>query len=128
MDLGLPGMSGIDAARALKQNPTTARIPIIGQSAWDHRLWKKVALEAGMVEYIQKPFRPERLKDAIERFITHNVQHSEHGEKVPWLKRALFLVVVSVIALFTGVYLLRSGLTACRCGRYHYGSGDWLDA
>ena len=83
MDLGLPGMSGIDTAKALKQNPTTARIPIIGQSAWDHKLWKKVALEAGMVEYIQKPFRPETLKDAIERFIISNVQATEHREKVP---------------------------------------------
>jgi CheY-like chemotaxis protein len=73
MDLGLPGMDGIGIARALKQNPTTARIPIIGQSAWDQKLWKKVALEAGMVEYIQKPFLPNVLKDAIEKFITPNI-------------------------------------------------------
>ena len=66
MDLAMPGMGGIDVARALKLNPTTARIPIIAQSAWDHKLWKKAALEAGMVEYLQKPFLPNVLKDAIE--------------------------------------------------------------
>jgi CheY-like chemotaxis protein len=67
MDLGLPQMSGVDATRALKQNRTSARIPVIGQSACDHKLWKKAAVDAGMVEYIQKPFGAETLKAAIER-------------------------------------------------------------
>jgi len=28
MDLGLPGMSGVDAGKILKENPSTAHIPI----------------------------------------------------------------------------------------------------
>jgi CheY-like chemotaxis protein len=40
MDLDLPGISGIDAAKAVKENPNTAHIPIVAQSAWSSRQWK----------------------------------------------------------------------------------------
>jgi CheY-like chemotaxis protein len=78
MDIALPEMNGIDAARALKENPVTADIPIIALSASDQKLWKKVALQAGMVEYIQKPFFPNVLKDAIERVLRLISQETDH--------------------------------------------------
>lgn len=33
MDLGLPDMTGVDAAKTLKENPSTAHIPIIAHTA-----------------------------------------------------------------------------------------------
>ena len=53
MDLGLPGMSGIDAAKALKKNLITAQIPIIAHSAWSPSQGKEAALKAGMVDYLE---------------------------------------------------------------------------
>ena len=69
MDLGLPGMSGIDAAKAIKENLTTAHIPIIAHSAWSPSRWKEEVLKVGMVDYLEKPVSPELMKTTIEKFI-----------------------------------------------------------
>ena len=69
MDLDLPEISGIDAARAVKENPETAHIPIIAQTAWSSRQWKSKVLQVGMVGYLEKPVSLELIKATIERFI-----------------------------------------------------------
>jgi two-component system, cell cycle response regulator DivK len=40
MDVDLPDISGIGAARAVKSNPRTAHIPIIAQTGWGSSRWK----------------------------------------------------------------------------------------
>ena len=69
MDLDLPDISGIDAAKAVKDNPNTAHIPIVAQSAWRSRQWKGKVLRIGMVDYLEKPVSMELMKATIERFI-----------------------------------------------------------
>ena len=69
MDLAMPGMTGIDVAKKLKQDPNTAHIPIIAYTAWDGDRWRNPALNAGMVGYLVKPVTPERLKSTIEKFM-----------------------------------------------------------
>jgi two-component system cell cycle response regulator DivK len=69
MDLDLPDISGIDAAKAVKENPNTAHIPIVAQSAWSSRQWKGKVLRIGMVDYLEKPISMELMKATIERFI-----------------------------------------------------------
>jgi len=69
MDLDLPDISGIDAAKAVKENPNTAHIPIIAQTAWSWRQWKGKVLKAGMVDYLEKPVSIDLMKATIERFI-----------------------------------------------------------
>ena len=80
MDLGLPGMSGIDAARVIKNNPIVARIPIIAHSAWSPSQWKEEALKAGMVEYLEKPTSRELMKATIEKFLLHEEKQSSEKE------------------------------------------------
>jgi CheY-like chemotaxis protein len=69
MDLDLPDISGIDAARAVKENANTAHIPIIAQTAWSSRQWKGKVLKVGMVDYLEKPVSMELMKATIEKFI-----------------------------------------------------------
>jgi CheY-like chemotaxis protein len=69
MDLDLPDISGIDAAKAIKKNPEMARIPIIAQTAWSARQWKSKVLQIGMMDYLEKPVSLEVIKATIERFI-----------------------------------------------------------
>jgi two-component system, cell cycle response regulator DivK len=69
MDLDLPDITGIDAAKAIRKTSTTARIPIIACSAWTARALKEEALHAGMVDYLQKPIPSEVIKAKIEEFI-----------------------------------------------------------
>ncbi len=69
MDLDLPDISGIDAAKAVKENPNTAHIPIVAQTAWSSRQWKGKVLKIGMVDYLEKPVSMELIKATIEKFI-----------------------------------------------------------
>jgi len=69
MDLDLPDISGIDAAKAVKENPNTAHIPIVAQTAWSSRQWKGKVLKIGMVDYLEKPVSMELMKSTIEKFI-----------------------------------------------------------
>jgi CheY-like chemotaxis protein len=69
MDLGLPDITGVDAAKTLKGNPSTAHIPIIAHSAWTKIQWQQAALNAGMVKYLEKPVAKEVMKETIAQFI-----------------------------------------------------------
>jgi len=72
MDLGLPGINGIEATARLKQNPKTAKIPVIALTAWQEQDFRDKALKAGVVEYLSKPTPPRILKEALERFLPAN--------------------------------------------------------
>lgn len=56
MDVGLPVMDGITATRALKADPRTSAIPIIMLTARSSTQDVVRGLEAGVQEYLAKPF------------------------------------------------------------------------
>jgi CheY-like chemotaxis protein len=61
MDLELPVLSGWDAARRLKGQPETAKIPIVALSAHALAGTREGALAAGCDEYDTKPIDFDRL-------------------------------------------------------------------
>lgn len=69
LDLGLPDMSGIEAGRAIRNNPQSAHIPIIACSASLQPEDREEALRGGMVDYLLKPISISLLKAKIETFI-----------------------------------------------------------
>jgi CheY-like chemotaxis protein len=69
MDLGLPGMNGIEVTAKLKENSKTANIPVVAHTAWSVEDYKKQAQKAGMAAYLTKPTSPQVLKRVIERFL-----------------------------------------------------------
>lgn len=75
LDLGLPGMSGIDVIRAVR---TWSRIPIIVLSARDAERDKIEALDAGADDYVAKPFGMgellARLRAALRRSVPADEQ------------------------------------------------------
>jgi putative two-component system response regulator len=61
LDIGMPGLDGLQVTRALRRSPTTALLPIILVTARG-RLEDKVAgLDAGASDFITKPFEPAEL-------------------------------------------------------------------
>ncbi|MBK7660753.1 MAG: response regulator [Betaproteobacteria bacterium] len=66
MDINLPGISGIEAMKVLRAEPSTAHIPIIALSAnaVPHDIQK--ALEAGFFDYLTKPIKVSRFMDALD--------------------------------------------------------------
>ncbi len=72
MDLGLPGIDGIEATAAIKQRPDTAGIPIVALSARSEETWKERALDAGMTDYLSKPAPPAAIKETIEKLLNED--------------------------------------------------------
>jgi len=58
LDLGLPGLDGLDVTRELRK---THNIPIIMLTARGEESDKLVGLELGADDYITKPFSPKEL-------------------------------------------------------------------
>ena len=65
MDINMPGLSGIDAARKIKKNKKTNDIPIIMVSGSAQYEEVERALEAGADDYILKPYDIQQLLDII---------------------------------------------------------------
>ena len=71
LDWMMPGMNGVEFARRLRKDETTADIPIIMLTAKGDEDNKIKGLEAGVDDYITKPFSPRelvaRLQDVLRR-------------------------------------------------------------
>ena len=69
MDVTMPGTSGWNAVRTLKEDPTTFHVPIIVvtglASGWD----RDASLASGCDEYLAKPVSPLRLLEEVRRFL-----------------------------------------------------------
>jgi putative two-component system response regulator len=58
LDVMMPGMSGYDTCRRLKENPDTRGIPVIFVTAMSEVEDEQKGLETGAVDYITKPISP----------------------------------------------------------------------
>ena len=58
LDLGLPGLDGLDVIRAIRRD---SRLPIIALTARADESDKLVGLELGADDYVTKPFSPKEL-------------------------------------------------------------------
>jgi phosphate regulon transcriptional regulator PhoB len=61
LDLMLPGLSGLEICRALRQHPETARLPILMLTAKAGEADKIIGLEMGADDYLTKPFSPREM-------------------------------------------------------------------
>ncbi|HET8744597.1 MAG TPA: response regulator, partial [Ramlibacter sp.] len=71
MDVQMPGLSGVEATRALRRRaaPVNA-IPVLGVSANDLPASRDMALAAGMDGYLTKPLHPELLRTELARVLS----------------------------------------------------------
>ena len=65
LDIDLPGENGFDFCRRLKENPATARIPVIFLTAADDIEQMVTGLELGAVDFVTKPFDPAELRARV---------------------------------------------------------------
>ena len=69
LDLELPGISGFEAARALRAAPETADIPLIAATGYSHLRQLDLAREVGFDAVVVKPCDPDLLLSEIERLV-----------------------------------------------------------
>jgi CheY-like chemotaxis protein len=69
MDFGLPGMDGLSATRALKTNPETRGLVVVGLTAHAMKGDEEIALKAGCDGYLTKPIQTGTFPESIRHFI-----------------------------------------------------------
>lgn len=69
MDINLPGMSGLEALRLLKQDPQSGSIAVIAVSAAALPQDVQQGLEAGFLSYLTKPFDVAQLLQQIRAIL-----------------------------------------------------------
>lgn len=66
LDWMMPGLTGIEVARLLRQDPTTSDIPIIMLTAKGQVADKEQGEAQGTYAYLVKPFSPLELLEKVE--------------------------------------------------------------
>ncbi|NJM71313.1 MAG: response regulator [Scytonema sp. RU_4_4] len=69
LDILLPGVSGIDIVRSLKQEPLTSHIAAIAVTALASAEDRERILSAGFNDYISKPYMIEDLETLVRRYL-----------------------------------------------------------
>jgi chemotaxis family two-component system response regulator PixH len=64
-DVVMPGMSGFELCRRLKNNPSTAKVPIIICSSKNQEIDRLWGMKQGADAYLTKPFSKDQLLRAI---------------------------------------------------------------
>ena len=67
MDLGLPGMDGIEATKQITSFDPEAKIIMV--SAMGQMVKVCEAIDAGAKDFIVKPFEPERIIECISKYM-----------------------------------------------------------
>jgi len=80
MDVGLPGMDGYEATRALKADEATNKIPVIILTAHAMAGDEEKAKAAGADAYAAKPIDFPSLTEKIDAFIAGGASDSGTGE------------------------------------------------
>ena len=68
MDLRLPDLDGTGAARLLRAEPRTARIPVVAMTALPLDAREDWLFDAGFAGYIVKPIDIDEFPDVVRRF------------------------------------------------------------
>lgn len=85
LDIGLPGISGIDFAKQLRDHPLYNNIPIIFVSGHSDYETVQAAIEAGGIDFIAKPFKYDFLAKRIEKVMETfygNIKGMKEDDKI----------------------------------------------
>lgn len=77
LDIEMPGMSGYDVCRELKENSLTKDIPVIFVTGNDQEEDEEKGLGLGAVDYITKPIRPSIVAARVNAHITLKQQRDQ---------------------------------------------------
>jgi DNA-binding response OmpR family regulator len=79
LDIGLPGLDGLDVTREIRSRAAT---PIVMLTARDTELDKLLGLELGADDYVTKPFSPRELVARVRAVLRRTERPATTGERV----------------------------------------------
>jgi diguanylate cyclase (GGDEF)-like protein len=77
LDIDMPGMDGYEVCALLKENMTTASIPVIFVTAKSEIHEEEKGLELGAVDYITKPISPAIVAARVKTHVTLKLQRDK---------------------------------------------------
>lgn len=69
MDVRMPKMTGYEACRAMKADPSLKDIPVVFLSAKGQDTEIQTGMEVGAEEYLLKPFAPDQLTQRVKEIL-----------------------------------------------------------
>lgn len=69
-DWNMPKMDGREFVKTLREKPEFAKIPVLMVTTHAEKADVVLALQAGVNDYVVKPFTPETLKEKIEGLLS----------------------------------------------------------
>ncbi len=116
LDVIMPGRSGYDLCRELKEDPATRLIPVVMITGLSDRSDRIRGIEAGADDFLSKPLYPEELYARVKSLLKlkHFTDELENAEAV------LFSLALGVEARdpFTGDHCVRLANYAGELGRH----------
>jgi len=91
MDCQMPEMDGFEASRRIRSGKSgvlDAKIPIIAVTAHAMKGDRERCLEAGMNDYLAKPFQPQELAAALNRWLRNPAGEADNGAPLETLPAA----------------------------------------
>ncbi|HIJ84635.1 MAG TPA: response regulator, partial [Magnetococcales bacterium] len=87
MDLQMPEMDGLEAARQIRADQRFKKLPIIAMTAHVMASDREKCLAAGMDDHVSKPMDPVNLLGVLQRWIMPREGVSEKADVLPQRKR-----------------------------------------
>ena len=81
LDLNLPGLSGDDVCRMLRQRTETAHLPIIMLTARTSETERVAGLDSGADDYVTKPFSLRELSARVRAVLRRRLRPGEHARQ-----------------------------------------------
>jgi FixJ family two-component response regulator len=72
LDVGLPGISGLELQSRLTATVSNHRTPVVFMTARDDEATRQQALKGGAVDFLRKPVRREALLNAVQLALQQN--------------------------------------------------------
>jgi DNA-binding response OmpR family regulator len=72
LDVMMPGVSGLDAIRAIRADPALADLPVILLTARAQESDVETGFDSGADDYITKPFSPRELASRVEALLSRS--------------------------------------------------------
>jgi two-component system alkaline phosphatase synthesis response regulator PhoP len=99
LDLMLPGLSGMELCKLLKQRSETAKLPILMLTAKAGEADRIVGLEMGADDYLAKPFSPREMVARV-RAILRRSEAKPAAEAVPAYEKGSLKIDFSTYEVF----------------------------